>query len=130
MQNFSKLGHLKYWENVPDKALEQWEKKLANCKVTPQAIWPIAKSLIKRARPKAPSAIHGPLNHIFYLIDKANIVADCLENQFTVHALCDCEHRQQLEAELEVLLTAAHEHIPVNFCLCDVSKEIQFFKLE
>jgi hypothetical protein len=30
------------------RALEQWETKIANTDVTPQAIWPIAKSLMKR----------------------------------------------------------------------------------
>jgi hypothetical protein len=48
-------------------------KKVANCEVTPQAIWPIAKSLTKRGGPKAPSAIHGPLGPIFYPIEIANI---------------------------------------------------------
>jgi hypothetical protein len=65
------------------------ETKLANCEVTPQAIWPIAKSLTRRGGPKTPSAIHGPLGLIFYPIDKANIVACCLENQFRAHDLCD-----------------------------------------
>jgi hypothetical protein len=30
------------------RALELWKTKIANIDVTPQAIWPIAKSLIKR----------------------------------------------------------------------------------
>jgi hypothetical protein len=34
------------------KALEPWETKIENCEVTPQAIWLIAKSLMKRDRPK------------------------------------------------------------------------------
>jgi hypothetical protein len=62
------------------RALERWETKLANCEVMPQEIWPIAKSLTKRGRPKAPSANHDPLGPIFYPINKANITADCLEN--------------------------------------------------
>jgi hypothetical protein len=41
------------------KALERWETKVGNTEVTPQAIWPIAKSLIKRVGPRAPTAIHG-----------------------------------------------------------------------
>jgi hypothetical protein len=66
---------------------------LANCEVTHQAIWPIAKPLTKMDGPKAPSAIHGSLGLIFYPIDKANIIADCLENQFRGHVLCNCDHR-------------------------------------
>jgi hypothetical protein len=45
---------------VRKRALEIWETKLANCEVTPQAIRPIAKSLVKRGGPKAPSILHGP----------------------------------------------------------------------
>jgi hypothetical protein len=74
---------------VQKGALERWETKLANCEVTPQTIWPIAKSLIKRSGPKAPSAIHGLLGPIFYQIDKASIVAACLEKQFRAHGMCD-----------------------------------------
>jgi hypothetical protein len=65
--------------------LERWETQLANCEVTPQAIWPIAESLSKRDGPKASSAIHDPLGPIFYPINKANIIANCLENQFRAH---------------------------------------------
>jgi hypothetical protein len=60
------------------RTLERWETNLANCEVTPQAIWPIAKSLIKRGGPKAPSAIHGPLGPTFYPVDKANIISRLL----------------------------------------------------
>jgi hypothetical protein len=34
------------------KALERWETVLANTEVTPQAIWPIAKSLTSRDGPR------------------------------------------------------------------------------
>jgi hypothetical protein len=37
------------------KTLERWGKRIGNCKVTPQRIWPIAKSLMKRDGPKTPS---------------------------------------------------------------------------
>jgi hypothetical protein len=47
------------------RALEQWETNIANIDVTPQAIWPIAKSLMKRNGPKEPIAIHGPLGLTF-----------------------------------------------------------------
>jgi hypothetical protein len=54
-------------------------RKLANCEITPQAIWPVAKYFSKRGGPKAPSAILAPLGPIFYIIDKANIIADSLK---------------------------------------------------
>jgi hypothetical protein len=43
------------------KALQLWETKAGNCEVTPQALWPIAKSFMKRDGPKAPIAVHDPL---------------------------------------------------------------------
>jgi hypothetical protein len=33
------------------KTLEQWERKIGKCEVTPQAVWPVVKSLIKRDGP-------------------------------------------------------------------------------
>jgi hypothetical protein len=73
-------------------SLERWETKIANTEVTPQAIWPIAKSLMKKDGPKAPTAIHGPFGLTFHPSKKANTTADCLEIQFTPHDLCDENH--------------------------------------
>jgi hypothetical protein len=61
------------------KALERWETKINNSEVTPQAIWPIAKSLSKRDGPRASTAIHGASGLKFHSLDKANAIADCLE---------------------------------------------------
>jgi hypothetical protein len=61
-----------------EKAFERWETKIGNSEVTPQAIWPIAKFLLKRDRPNAPTAIHGPSGLKFQLSEKANAIADCL----------------------------------------------------
>jgi hypothetical protein len=71
------------------KALEQWETKISNTEVTPQAIWPIAKSLLKRDGPRAKTAIPDTSGLKFHSSAKANAIADCLENQFTHHDLCD-----------------------------------------
>jgi hypothetical protein len=49
-----------------NRALERWETKIENCEVTPQAIWPIAKTLTKRGEQKATNAIHGRLGPVFY----------------------------------------------------------------
>jgi hypothetical protein len=46
---------------------------MTNCEVTPQEIWPIAKSLLKRGGPKALHAIHGPLGPIIHVIDKRKL---------------------------------------------------------
>jgi hypothetical protein len=49
---------LKFGRMIRRKQLEGWETKLSNCDVTPEAIRPIAKSLMNRDSPRAPSATH------------------------------------------------------------------------
>jgi hypothetical protein len=94
------------------KALERWERKIGNSEVTPQATWPIAKSLIKRKGPKAPTAIHGPSGLKFHPLAKANATADCLENQFTPYDLSDENHERRAEARVQVLLEAVDNNTP------------------
>jgi hypothetical protein len=79
-------------------ALERWETKMASCEASPQAIWPIAKSLKKGNGLKAPSAIHGPVDPILYTIDKADIIADCLETQFMPHDFFDYDHKRRVKS--------------------------------
>jgi hypothetical protein len=76
------------------KALERWETKIGNTEVTSQAIWLIAKSLLKRDGTRAPTAIHGPSGLNFHPSEKANEMVDCLENQFTHHDPCDENHER------------------------------------
>jgi hypothetical protein len=76
-------------------------------KKTPQAIWPIAKSLTNRDGPRAPTAIHGLLGLEYHPEHKANAIADCLENQFTPHDLCDENHERRVEARVQALFKAA-----------------------
>lgn len=76
------------------KALELWETKVGICEVTPEALWHFVKSLMKRDGPKAPSAIHGPLGITCHLNEKANMIVNYLENQFTSHNLCDENHER------------------------------------
>jgi hypothetical protein len=86
------------------KALERWETKISNTEVTPEAIWPIAKSLLMMAGPRVPTAIHGPSGLKFHPSEKANAIADCLEIQFTPHGLCDENHERRVEARVHALL--------------------------
>jgi hypothetical protein len=58
-----------------------------------QAVWPVVKSFTKRGCPKAPSSIYRPLGPIFCPVGKANIIADCLEKEFTLHDLCEYDHK-------------------------------------
>jgi hypothetical protein len=57
------------------KALQRWENKIANCENTPQAIWPIAKSLMNRDGPRAPTVINGPSGLKCHPLEKANVIA-------------------------------------------------------
>jgi hypothetical protein len=86
------------------QALERWKTKMGNAEITPQAIWPIAKSLLMRDGPRAPTAIHGTSGLKFLPSEKANAIADCLEIQFTPHDLCDENHERQVEAEVQALI--------------------------
>jgi hypothetical protein len=84
------------------KALEPWETKISNAEVTPQAIWPIAKSLLKRDRPRAPTAIHCSSGLKFHPSEKANAIADCLEIQFTPRDLCDENHERRVTLKFKL----------------------------
>ncbi|PNF35683.1 hypothetical protein B7P43_G17443 [Cryptotermes secundus] len=112
------------------KALERWETKISNAEVTPQCIWPIAKSLLKRDGPRAPTAIHGSSGLKFHPSEKANEIADCLEIQFTPHDLCDENHEQRVEARVQALLEAVDENPPLRIRPCDVQKLIKSLKLK
>jgi hypothetical protein len=87
-----------------EKAPERWEIKVENAEVTPQAIWPIAKSLLKRDRPRAPTAIHGASGLNFPPSEKINAIADSLEIQFKPHDLCGENHKRRMEARVQALL--------------------------
>jgi hypothetical protein len=45
-------------------------------------------------------------------VDKANSIAECLENQFTSHDLCDENHERRVEARVQALLEAADNDAP------------------
>jgi hypothetical protein len=96
----------------PKKALERWETTPANSEVTTQATRPIAKSLISRDGLRAATAIHGPLSKKFHLLEKANAIADCLEKQFTPHALCEENHEWRVEARVQDLVESVDKDPP------------------
>jgi hypothetical protein len=86
------------------KTMERSDTRMGNCEVTPQAIWPIARALLNRDASKAPTAIHGYSGLKFLPYDKANAIADCLENRFTHHDLCDAHHERRVEAFVQDIL--------------------------
>ncbi|PNF42024.1 hypothetical protein B7P43_G12302 [Cryptotermes secundus] len=112
------------------KALERWETNIANAEVTPQSIWPIAKFLLKRDGPRAPTAIHGSHGLTFYPSEKANEIADCLEMQYTPHDLCDENHEQRVEARVQALLEIVDDNPPQRIRPCDVQELIKSLKLK
>jgi hypothetical protein len=110
------------------KALEGWETKIANTEVTPQAIWPIAKSPVKRNGSKAPTAIRGPLGFIFHLLEKAKAIADCLERQLTSHDVCDEKHKWGVESRVQALLETVNNP-PKRIRSCDLQKLVNSLKI-
>jgi hypothetical protein len=70
------------------------------------------KFLLKKDGQKAPTAICGPLGFTFHLLEKANAIADCLEEQFTPHELCDENHKLCLEASVQALLETVENNPP------------------
>jgi hypothetical protein len=96
------------------RALERWETEIENREITPQAIWPIAKSHTKRGEAKATTTIHGPLGPVFYPNEKAHVIANYLENLFTPHKVCDTDHERRVEARVQALLTTVDENLQLN----------------
>jgi hypothetical protein len=111
------------------KALERWEAKISSAEVTPQAIWPIAKSLLKRDGPRAPTAIHGATGLKYHPFKKSNAIADSLEIQFTPHDLCDDNHERRVEARVQALLETVDNDPPQRIRPCDLQKLINSLKL-
>jgi hypothetical protein len=111
------------------KALERWETRIWNCEVTPHAIWPVTKSLMKRDGPKAPTAIHGLLGLKYHPLEKTNATADCLENQFTPNDLCDENHERRVEARVQALLESVENSPSERVRPCDVQKLAKTLKL-
>jgi hypothetical protein len=111
------------------KALKRWETKTGNTEVTFQALWPIAKSLLKRHGPRAPTAIDGPSGLKFHPSEKANAIANCLENQFTHHDLRDEIQRRRVEDKVQTLLEVVDNNPLERIRPCDLQKVISSLNL-
>jgi hypothetical protein len=64
--------------------------------------------------------MHGSLGPILRLIDESNIIADCLEHQFTPHDFSDYDHKRQVEARVQALVATVDEDISVKFRPYDI----------
>jgi hypothetical protein len=70
------------------------------------------ETLMKRDMPKKPTAIHASFGLIFHPLEKVNAIANCLENQFTLHDLYGENHKRQVEATVRTLLEAIENNSP------------------
>jgi hypothetical protein len=86
--------------------------KKGNSEVTPLAIWPIAKSLLKRDGASAPTVIHLPSGVKFHPPEKANAIVDSLGNLFTHHDWCDKNHERRVAARVHALLEVVENNEP------------------
>jgi hypothetical protein len=75
------------------------------------------------------TAINFIQDFFFHLLEKANKIADCLENQFTLHDLCDENHNRQVEARVQTLLEAEDNNSPERIRPCDLQKLVNSLKL-
>jgi hypothetical protein len=72
----------------------------------------------------------GLLGLKYHPLDKANAIADCLENQFTPHDLCEENHEQRMEARVQALLEAVYSDPPERIRPCDLQKLLNSLKLK
>jgi hypothetical protein len=74
---------------------------------------------MKRNGPKAQTTVHGPLGITNV---KPNVIADCLENQFKSHDLCDENQDQQVVTRVQAPLASVND-IPFGKVRpCDMHK--------
>jgi hypothetical protein len=112
------------------KIIEQWETRLGNCEVTPLSLWPIARTLLNRDAPKAPTAIHGYHGLKFLLYDKANAIADCLENHFIHYDFCEEHHERRVDSLVQDVLENKNSAPSEKISPCDLKSIINSLKLK
>jgi hypothetical protein len=103
------------------------EMKRGNYEVIPQAMWPIVKSH-KEGWMKGTNSCSWSLGLNYQPLEKATTTADCLENQITLHDLCD-ENLLWLDARVQALHEAADGSPLENVRPHDVQKLIKSLKL-
>jgi len=85
---------------------------------------------MKMARSKAPTAIHSSSILKFFPLENANVIADCQENQFSSHDLCEENHERRVVARVQALSEAMDDSSPQRVRSCDVQKLINSLKLK
>jgi hypothetical protein len=104
------------------KINERWDTKIGNCEVTPQALRTMAKILLNRDAPKAPTMVQGFSGLKFFPTEKANAIADCLENRFTKYHLCDENHERRVETIVQDILETEDIDPPEKIKPCNLKK--------
>jgi hypothetical protein len=61
---------------------------------------------------RAPTAIQCYLGLKFHPLERANAIADCLEEQFTPYDLCDDSRERKVETTVQALLEAVDNESP------------------
>jgi hypothetical protein len=107
---------------VRRNAIERWETKLSNAETTLHAFWPLVKSLKRGDKIKAPTAIQSPMGLKFLQFEKATVIADCLETQFSPEDLCEEHHEQLVVTRIQALFEAVDSDPPERIRPCDVQK--------
>jgi hypothetical protein len=79
------------------KALGRWEAKVGDCDVTPEILWFIVKSFMKRPVDQRPTAVHRLLRLIYHQNEKSKVTVDYLESQVTSHYLRDDNYGRRVE---------------------------------
>jgi hypothetical protein len=103
VENGSRQGQSKYQENGLEKSTWKLENKVGELLSHTSSNVAYCEIPHKKGWTKTPSAIRGPLGPLFYPVNKPNMIADCLENQFRARDLCDCDHRRHVKAQFPTL---------------------------
>jgi hypothetical protein len=61
---------------------------------------------------------------VFLPLEKASVTADCLENHFSPHDLCEESHEWRVMARVQALPEAVEDSLPERVRPCDVQKLI------
>jgi hypothetical protein len=88
---------------------------------------------VKRDSPRAPTALHGSSDLKFLPIEKVNAIADCLENMFTRHDLCDEHNERWMGACDQAMLEIDDKKkkpAPEKIRLCDMQKLYSLWNYE
>jgi hypothetical protein len=92
-------------------------------------MWHIAKSLLKRDGPRAPTAIHGSSGLKFIHPRKPMQLPTDWKIKFSPHDLCDENHERRVEAAVQALHETVDNNPSVRIKPCELQTLIKLLKL-